>query len=161
VPILSLQLSAERKLPDGRIEQGPPSLALLQRGPVVQVTVTVEEHVAKSLLQQGKTIPTPISGLALIDSGASVTCIDQDAANILQIPVIDVVSVNSASHEATWQNVYPIQIEVTGVNIRLQAPRAIGAPLKCQGLLLLLGRDVLQFCTLFYNGTTGTFSLAI
>ena len=36
-----------------------------------------------------------------------------------------------------------------------------GAALEPQGLLALIGRDVLARCTLFYNGTTGEFTLAI
>ena len=67
----------------------------------------------------------------------------------------------SASHSSTQQNVYPIQIEVVGLPIAIDAPRAIGASLKVQGLLLLIGRDVLQHTVLVYNGPTGAFTLSI
>ncbi len=79
----------------------------------------------------------------------------------LQLPVIDVVKVASASHAAADQNVYPIQIEVVGLPITVNAPRAIGAPLQAQGILVLMGRDVLQHCVLVYNGPAGSFSLSI
>jgi len=131
------------------------------KGPIVQVSVTVEQTVAKNLIAKGIPIPTPITGWALIDTGASVTCIDEGVAQMLQLPAVDVVSMTSATQASTPRNVYPIQIQMTGVRIVFQATRAIGAELKPQGLLLLIGRDMLQMCTFFYNGLTGQFTLAI
>ena len=157
MPILNIQLAAQD--PSGA--QIPPLVALQQRGPVVQVSVTVEQNIAQQLLAQGVTLPPPESGLALIDSGATSTCIDEDAALRLRLPVIDVATVASASHASTEQNVHPIQIEVVGLALTISAPRVIAAPLATQGLLILIGRDVLQHCTLFYNGPAGSFSLSV
>ena len=161
MPILHIQIVAQAQAPDGSTTNVPPSIALQQRGPVVQVNVSVEQHIAQQLLQQGVALPTPESGLALIDTGATGTCIDDSAAQRLRLPVVDVATIASASHSAMQQNVYPIQIEVIGLPIRFNAARAIAAPLAAQGLLVLIGRDVLQHCTLFYNGITGSFTLSI
>ncbi len=161
MPILHCQTLLQGQTPDGKTVQLPPQLALQVKGPIIQVIVTVEQTVAKNLTAQGLTIPAPISGMGLIDTGASVTCIDEDAARQLSLPAIDVVMMTSASHASTQQNVYPIQIQVVGVPIRIQAPRAVGAALKAQGILLLIGRDALVHCTLHYNGLTGQFTLAI
>lgn len=127
----------------------------------MQVSVSVGEQLAEPILQAGGTLPAPVSGLALIDTGATSTCVDQAAAERLGLPAIDVVNVASASQASTQQNVYPIRLEVVGLPIAINAPRAIGAPLEAQGILVLLGRDVLQHCVLVYNGTVGSFSLAI
>ena len=48
-----------------------------------------------------------------------------------------------------------------GVSIKINVDRAIGAPLAAQDLLVLIGRDVPQHCTLFYNGLSGEMTLAI
>ena len=157
MPILNIQLTAHD--PNGN--QIPPLVALQQRGPVVQVTVSVEQNIAQQILAQGLSLPAPERGLALIDTGATSTCIDDTAAATLNLPVVDVVTVASASHASTQQNVHPIQIEVVGLPITIAAPRAIAAPLAAQGLLVLIGRDVLQHCTLFYNGLSGSFSLSV
>ena len=157
MPILNIQLTAQD--PNGN--QIPPLVALQQRGPVVQVTVSVEQNIAQQILAQGLSLPAPERGLALIDTGATSTCIDDTAAATLNLPVVDVVTVASASHASTQQNVHPIQIEVVGMPITIAAPRAIAAPLAAQGLLVLIGRDVLQHCTLFYNGLSGSFSLSV
>ncbi len=156
-----MQLGGEAQTPDGRKLSIPPHVALLQRGPVVQVSVSVGQVIAQQVLQKGGSLPAPVAGLALIDTGATTTCIDEEAAQALKLPAIDVVTVASASHASSEQNVYPISIEVVGLPIVVNAARAIGAALKSQGLLVLIGRDVLQSCVLVYNGPAGQFTLTL
>ncbi len=122
------------------------------------MTVSIEQNAAKSLLALGKTIPTK-TGFALIDTGASNTCIDEQAAEELGLPVIDVGSMHSASHEKHPCNIYPVQI-TTQVAI-LNSQRTMGANLAPQGLLVLIGRDVLSACSIFYNGPAGQFTLSL
>ncbi len=159
MPILHSQAAVQGKTPDGKTVQVPPAAALLARGPVVQVSVTIEQNAGKGLIAQGKTLPAPLSGLALIDTGASNTCIDELAARELGLPIIDVASMQSATHEKHPCNIYPIQI-ITPI-VALNSPRTMGAALASQGLLVLIGRDVLQHCTLYYNGPVGQFTLSI
>lgn len=61
MPILHVQLAAERQQQDGTTVRLPPSVALLLRGPIVQVAVTVAESIAEQILQQGGTLPAPVS----------------------------------------------------------------------------------------------------
>ncbi len=77
------------------------------------------------------------------------------------LPVIDVGTMHSASHARTASNIYPVQIEIVGFRLTFQSPRTMGAALKSQGLLMLLGRDLLRVCTLFYNGGTGQITRSI
>lgn len=56
---------------------------------------------AQQLLQQGLQLPTTETGLALIDTGASATCIDEHVAQRMGLPTIDVVTMASASHAGT------------------------------------------------------------
>ena len=161
MPILHAQFSADRVQPDGKTVPVPPKIALLNRGPVIQVTVSIQKSFAETLLSQGRQLPIPLPGLALIDTGASNTCIDEEAAVQLALPVIDVSTMVSASHDATPKNVYPVQIEVTGWPISISSPRTVGAALKGQGLLLLIGGDVLQHGILFYNGMSGEITWSV
>lgn len=158
MPILHSQITAQGKAADGKVVQLPPAVALQMRGPVLQVTVSIEQNAAKALLSQGKNIPSK-TGLALIDTGASNTCIDEQAAKELGLPVIDVGSMQSASHEKHPCNIYPVQI-VTPV-VTLNSSRTMGANLAPQGLVVLIGRDVLAACNLFYNGPSGQFTLSL
>ena len=161
MPTLTFQLAGQIQTPTGKTVQLPPQAALLQRGPVVHVSITAEESVSKALAQQGQTPPPPKTGWGLIDTGASNTCVDDQLAQDLRLPVIDVVTVSSASHESTQQNVYPVQIAIPGLRLNLQAPKAIGAALAAQGLAVLIGRDVLQRCIFIYNGPAGSITIAI
>ena len=161
MPILNIQLTGAIETPDGKRVTLSGQAALLQRGPVVQVSISVGQAIAQQVLQQGGELPPPVAGLALIDTGATTTCIDEEAAQVLKLPAIDVVTVASASHASSERNVYPISIEVVGLPIVVNAPRSIGAELKAQGLLLLIGRDVVQSCVLVYNGPAGLFTLTL
>jgi predicted aspartyl protease len=159
MPIFNVQLLAQGKSPDGKTVNLAPQIALQQRGPVVPASVCLEINMAKPLLAQGKAI-IGAPGVALIDTGATVSAIDEEIAKELKIPVVDQGKMGSASHESTPCNLYPVQITIGGVLV-LQIPRAMGAKLKPMGLIAIIGRDILQQCTLFYNGGTGTISLSI
>lgn len=161
MPILHQQLAADTLTSAGTVIHMPPPAVLRARGPVVQVTLTVATAIAQQILQQGGQIPAPVAGLALIDTGASITCVDDAAAQQIGAPVVDVVNMASASHAGHKASVYPVRFEVVGLPIALNANRAVGAALQPQGLLMLIGRDLLQHCTLHYNGTSGELTLAL
>lgn len=113
MPILHIQYSnTATQANDGQSVLLPPPMTMLSRGPLVQVSIGLEQNFAEQLVQRGQLIPAPQSGLGLIDTGASVTCVDEALAHTLNLPVIDVVQMASASHEATPQNVYPIQLDI-------------------------------------------------
>ena len=161
MPILHVQYNGKGKTSDGKVVDIPPRVALQQRGPIVQVIVAIAQAFSEQLLLSGFSLPKPATGNALIDTGASTTCIDEAIAQQIGLPAIDVVSMASASHASTQQNVYPIQMQIVGSPIRVEVPRAIGANLQPQGIVALIGRDYLQHCTLHYNGITGEITLSI
>jgi predicted aspartyl protease len=96
----------------------------------------------------------------LIDTGASNTCIDTDTATQIGAPVIDKVRMSSASHPNTEQNIYPVRFDIIGLGVGRDVPRCMGAILKPQGIIMLIGRDALVDCNLFYNGLTGSFTFS-
>jgi predicted aspartyl protease len=161
VPILHTQLIGQGQTPDGKQINRPPAQVLQQRGPIAQVSITLAQAFVTSLMQAGKEVPQPTTGFALIDTGASNTCVDDEAAKTMGLPVIDVGTMHSASHAKIPSNIYPVQIQIVGFQIQFPSLRTMGAALKNQGLLMLLGRDLLQRCTLFYNGVTGQITLSI
>ncbi len=126
----------------------------------MQVSVGLENGMAKALVQQGKLVPAPKVGLALIDTGATVSCVDETIAKELKLPVVDVGKMSSASHTGHPCNLYPIQIALPA-GIAFNAPRAMGANLAPQGLIAIIGRDILQVCTMFYNGGAGQITLSL
>lgn len=146
---------------DGQTILTTPAMELQHHGPVVQVVVTLAESVSKQLIQQNIDLPGSLTGHALIDTGESVTCIDERAAQQLRLPIIDVVHFTSHSSGDQVYNVYPVKFEIPGSTIRGDVPRARGIDLDSNGLLMLIGRDILASCTLHYNGASGAFTLTI
>ena len=159
MPILHFEARKKVKGADGKITEKPSAAELQRRGPILPVTVTIEQNMGKGLMNKGSFAPKNKDGFALIDTGASNTCIDEQAAQELGLPVIGVGAMVSASHEKSSCNIYPVLISTPVA--RFNAPRAMGAALASQGLLALIGRDILRSCNLFYDGTSGQFFLSI
>lgn len=159
MPIISVAITGQAQRPDGTVVQVAPKILLAKRGPIVQVTLQPTDQLVVQLQQSGASIPQPVSGQALIDTGASMSCIDNEAAVSLGLPVVNVIQMASASHAKHPANVYPVKMEIT--SFTASTPLAAGAPLKSMGLVALIGRDILSSCQLVYNGTTGQITLAI
>jgi hypothetical protein len=67
----------------------------------------------------------------------------------------------SASHAGHDAKVYPMKMEMVGFSIAFNCSMAIGAPLACQGLVALIGRDLLANTQVTYNGHLGQIILAV
>jgi predicted aspartyl protease len=160
MPILHSQFAGQGKTPEGKTIVIPPPICLLQRGPCVQVSITLADQIASELVKRQEPVPAPVSGMALIDTGAISTCIDEETAKQMQLPIINVVNMASASHPSTKANQYPVKFQIVGIPMFFNST-ATGAPLKVQGLIALIGRDLLQHCTMIYNGSLGQISLCI
>ncbi len=160
MPILHSQFAGQGKTPDGKTIMVPPPACLMQRGPCVQVSITLADQIASELIKRQEPVPSPVSGLALIDTGAISTCIDEEIATQMHLPIINVVNMASASHASSKANQYPVKLQIAGIPMFFNST-ATGAPLKIQGLIALIGRDLLQHCTLIYNGSLGQISLCI
>jgi predicted aspartyl protease len=159
VPILHIQHAGDATAPDGSPVKVQPSVVMQLTGPCIQVLIGLASSMVQTLTQNGQTVPTPRAGRALIDTGAAITCIDDDLARNLGLPVLDVVQMVSASH-TTPANVYPVQIEVVGVGINVQVLKCMGAKLSSQGIEALIGRDFLANGLLVYNGVVGAITLS-
>lgn len=161
MPIINIQPLVQGTDQSGQPCVFAPPVGLQLRGACLQVAVGLSKTFAQQLVQQGKPVPSPVTGYALLDIGAAVTCIDDNVASQLGLPAIDVALLSTASHAQSQANVYPAFIEVLGSSIEMDAGRAIGAPLAAQGLIALMGRDFLMRSVLIYNGMMGQFTLSV
>jgi predicted aspartyl protease len=161
MPVLHVRKSPTTAAdPDGNEVDVTPPQILIHEGPVVSVNVGVPSDLADKWRNMGLEIPEPVSGNALIDTGATTTCIDDDVAKQLGLPTVDVAQMSSASGQSE-QPVYPVQLDITHSELVIESSKSIGADLEDQGLVALIGRDTLSQCTLHYNGVTGDFTLSI
>ena len=127
--------------------------ALLETyGPTLKVNIGFDPNYVI-----GVGIPTPGITLidALVDTGASESCIDNLLAAQIKLPVVDRrrISGISGSNEV---NVYMAQVHIPSLNFTIYGAFA-GVDLKAGGLVhnALIGRTFLRHFTMTYEGKTG------
>jgi hypothetical protein len=119
-----------------------------------------------ALISAGLTVPEPLPIRALIDTGASCTCIDPVILQNLNLTPTGSVLIHTPTTglQATTRNQYDvalmipnpdgfpfIQLTVAAVECELFVP---------QGIHALFGRDVLRQCFFTMDGLNDTFTLA-
>lgn len=133
---------------------------LAASGPLMQVEVAVTDTLAQYLTSNSMEVPAAITGMGLIDTGASMTAIDSSVISRLNINPIGTANVFTPQG-STQQGLYPIKLAFIGTPIIINFSSVLGSELLDQGIIALIGRDVLSSCILIYNGSAGHFSLSI
>ena len=133
---------------------------LARFGPCVPVTIGVTESLAKVLTTLKLPIPTPISGQALIDTGATFCAIDDSVVKDLGIRQYGVTSVHTPTGAGQLPT-YPASLSFPGTTLpNITFADFMASPLKVQGIIALIGRNVLMNFVLIYNGPGGFVSFA-
>jgi hypothetical protein len=133
-------------------------------GPIIGLAVGVSESRRQYLLNIGKTPPAAVFIRALVDTGASSTHVVDSVIAPLGLTTKGPVPVITASTGSA-----PVLFDEYDVSLTILHPEMgkvfeIVPILACEPLSndyqAMLGRDILQYCSMFYNGPDGTFSLA-
>jgi predicted aspartyl protease len=141
---------------DSKIHPDP----LKNQGPILNVEVSLPQRIAEIYDKKGTTVPAPRTGLALFDTGASNTCVDQQIIGSLGIPSIGIQTVHTPSGSCQ-QNRYPAKISFPGTSLpAVEFGSVYGATLHSQGIIALIGRDLLSMFVFTYNGPGGFITLA-
>lgn len=134
---------------------------LVAEGPTLNVEVHVPDALATMLTQQGGPVPAPVVGKALIDTGASITAVDDTVIRSLGVQAVGIATVQTPSGSAQ-QNLYPVKFTFPGSGLPpLNASQAIGSVLRPQGIVALIGRSALAGAIFVYNGPIGVVTLAL
>ena len=134
---------------------------LRQRGPSLAVEISVPSDLAAALQANGRPIPPPFSGVGLIDTGASVTSVDESVLVALGLSPTSVVNVATPSAQAVQQPVYACVLAFPGTPLpAIPFNEVIASNLTGLGCSALIGRDILAACLLVYNGPEGVWTLA-
>ena len=145
--------------------------ALIGLGAFLNIEIHVPPAIATALTDAGSPVPAPVTGVALIDTGATITCIHEPILrDQLGLNPISVMKAGTASGP-TQQNVYPARIVgtvaqsftldldgVAGVNLSGQIVNTLPDP---QEVVALLGRNFLSHCVLIWNGPGGFWTISI
>jgi hypothetical protein len=144
------------------------TLQLTAQGPMMLAYVGVSGARGAALASVGQAVPQPIQIRALVDTGASGTCVDPTVLQTLGLTPTGSVQVNTPStgpnpHSADQ---YDVSIAIPGA-LPTHSPLIIeNIPVVCadlltaQGFHALVGRDILSLCLLCYDGLQGSFTLA-
>lgn len=124
----------------------------LRRGPCSAVEIHVPDALANQLQAAGTVIPPPITGVGLLDTGASISGIDDAHAQQLGLVPISSTQVATPSGSAT-QRLYGVKLEFPGTMLPpVPFLMVTGSQIKNQGIDVLIGRDYLNDKVLIYNG---------
>lgn len=125
---------------------------LQEKGPVVVGTVTHSDQHRSALIEIGKKPPSKV-GNVLLDTGASHTCFDKSVAKELGLKVIDIGPLHTPLGTDPLSPRYEGQVIINGHPFHVA--RICGVTLSNQGLIALIGRDILSRGKLEYDGRTG------
>lgn len=143
------------------------TLPIQPQGPLVAAYIGVSRARRDALVAAGKPVPAAIliAG-ALIDTGASCTCVDKSVIVTLGLPPTGIASLYTPSTGTTPHNTsqYDVQLSIPGPTVGHPALNFSTVPVtesdfSAQGIQALIGRDILQHCVLTYVGG-GFFTLA-
>jgi hypothetical protein len=139
-----------------------------QHGLLIMAAVGVSQERKHALTTASKTIPALVPIHALIDTGASSTCIDPSVLKSLDLTPTGNCLINTPSTGRT-----PVPADQYDVSLIIPAQTKEHIPfilstlavvcadlLTPQGYHALIGRDVLEHCVLTYNGAAKFFTLA-
>lgn len=137
------------------------SQLLAVRGPVLQVEIHLPTPLAQHYQTTGRTLPQPTVGLAMVDTGASKTCVDAEVIVAMAVPPLNEIQIHTPAG-LTSQYLYPARLVFPGTPLpSIDFSSVVGSQLSAQGIVALIGRDVLQHFLLVYNGPAGMFSLSV
>lgn len=162
MPVYNFQFTDNNKQPDAN--------GLSVAGAYLPIEVHVLDAIAQQLTANNQQVPQPVSGFALIDTGATNTAVHEPIIQQLKLNPHNVANMGTAGGPVQ-RNIYAVKIDIPGVGLSGVLNNVAGVDLSGQMLpmqppqapqqmIALLGRDFLQSTVMVWNGTVGTWSLA-
>ena len=135
-------------------------------GPIIEVEISASRAYRELAEKSGLKSPAATRVRALIDTGASFTCLDAAIFARLNLQPTGTIAVLTPSTGAIPQLLNQYDIDLRFAHSPIQAGSTIEnlpvveAHLSAQGIEALIGRDILSRCLFVYDGVARTFSLA-
>ena len=141
------------------------TLQVAPGGPIIDVAVGVSRARSQALQASGHPVPNPVQVRALVDTGASCTCIDPSVLASLGLSPTGVAAIHTPStaqkpHSANQYDVSLVLLHPK-LSLTFHTVPVVEAHLSAvQGIQALIGRDLLSNCLFVYDGQSGRFTLA-
>jgi hypothetical protein len=143
------------------------SLQITAEGAMVTAVVAVSAARVVALRNANLPVPNPVPVRALVDTGASCTCIDPSVLSALQLSPTGTANIQTPSTGQTPVVVPQYDVSLVIPGARGETPLILGTVpviatelLTAQRFHALIGRDILSRCILHYNGSIGMFTVA-
>lgn len=132
-------------------------------GAKLDIEIFLPEILASQYTQKGIPLPAPITGKALIDTGASISAVDVKMINEqFNLPTMGITEVLTPSGVKENRYIYPISLSFPGTSLpKVSLLPTVGCDLAQQNIVALLGRDILSSFILIYNGPGAYISLSV
>jgi hypothetical protein len=136
-----------------------PADLLFERGLLLQVQISVPSSLGKIESVKNQRTPSPQSGSALVDTGASCCCVEDAVLRQLNLQPIRETPMSGATGNRTL-NVYHARLTFPGTPMAPIEMDVVGVHMNQPGIICLFGRDILRYCVLIYNGPQGSYTIA-
>ena len=136
-----------------------------EHGPLVHVRVTIDRTMRRAYESAARALPEPVRGLALIDTGAVQSGIDEGVALSLGLNPVGVSEMLTPAGEATKVGVFWGEVAFETAEFQPLRQQFLGMKLgykvKESRVVAILGRDFLRDGRLSYDGPSKLFSICI
>lgn len=142
------------------------NVSITPNGPLMQMLIGVSEPRRIALTNAGRPVPAMVQGTFLVDTGASGTCVDPKLVASLLLPASGSVAMQTPSTNGTpiTCSQYDVSVFIPGAagdgGFFIPALPILETSLSSQGIDGLIGRDIINKCTLIYNGSASILTLA-
>lgn len=142
---------------------------LAETGAILQVNIGIPAPLEQYCLKNAISIPPLVSGYALIDTGASASAVHEDIFTTFGVQPIDHIPMSTPHSRDQHSFVYPAKIQFPGLNLSaetlLATMRVVGCELKWKTfddkeIIMLMGRDLLKYFLMVYNGVQSDVTLS-
>lgn len=126
----------------------------------MDMAIAVDAVTTQAMQNGNQIIPPPITAKALLDTGCTITSIDQSLAQQLGLVVRGMTTTHTAAGPANSSQ-YFVAFSFPGTNLQgrtlhqVQSVNLAGQPFQ-----VLIGRDLMASWTINYNGPSGYVSIA-
>lgn len=141
------------------------TLSIGPDGPMLDAVVAVSEGRGLSLQAANQPLPSPVKIRALLDTGASCTCVDPSVPAALGLTPTGIAQLTVASGATEPREEFDVSLFIPAkpgdAPMVFRTIKVVATPLKAaQGFDALIGRDILSLCVVTYNGSVNLFTVA-
>lgn len=138
---------------------------LFVNGPILNVVISLPKPLVELYTKEGKNLPQPKTGIALVDTGATKSCIHNTIMKDLKVNSTGII-VSHTANGAKECNVYPAHFSFPEARIEVELTSVVEVDLTGQyfdnkQIIALIGRDVLSNSVFIYNGPLGLYTLTV